>query len=68
MSARAPKELVGRGLNMSDIMRDSAQAVGGMGGGHAIAAGATIPRDRVEEFIDAVDAMIGDRMRDLSPS
>ncbi len=68
MSARAPKELVRKGLNLSDIMRDAAAEVGGMGGGHAVAAGATVPEDRAMEFVDIVDRKIGDKLRSLSPS
>lgn len=68
VSARAPKELVRKGLNLSDIMRDAAAEVGGMGGGHAVAAGATVPEDRAMEFVDIVDRKIGDKLRSLSPS
>ncbi len=45
ISARAPKSLVDRGLNLSEIMRDVAERFGGNGGGHNVAAGASILRD-----------------------
>lgn len=68
VSARAPKELVRKGLNLSDIMRDAAAEVGGMGGGHAVAAGATVPEDRAMDFVEIVDGMIGERLRAIGPS
>ncbi|AGB05296.1 single-stranded DNA-specific exonuclease [Aciduliprofundum sp. MAR08-339] len=58
VSARAPRVLVDRGLDLSIIMREASAQVGGFGGGHNIAAGATIPRGKEEEFIDIVEKMI----------
>lgn len=68
VSARAPRELVDRGLNLSDVMREAAASVGGVGGGHSVAAGATVPADRVQDFIEAADAIIGRRLREIGPS
>ncbi len=45
ISARAPRSLVDRGLNLSEIMKDVAERYGGHGGGHNVAAGASITRD-----------------------
>lgn len=45
ISARAPRTLVNRGLNLSEIMKDVAERYGGHGGGHNIAAGASINID-----------------------
>jgi RecJ-like exonuclease len=47
LSARAPRSLVDRGLDLSRIMDSLARRLGGSGGGHNVAAGATI-RDSVE--------------------
>lgn len=58
VSARAPKSLTDRGLDLSAVMHDAAAAVGGMGGGHSVAAGATIPEDRKEEFLDRVEEIV----------
>lgn len=54
ISARAPKTLVEKGLNLSRIMTEAAESVGGFGGGHDVAAGALIPLDRREEFLKLV--------------
>lgn len=51
VSARAPETLVRAGVDLSETVRRAAEAVGGSGGGHAGAAGATIPAGREEEFL-----------------
>ncbi len=56
-SARAPKELQGR-VDLATAMREAAAAVDGQGGGHAGAAGATIPRDAEARFIETLDAIV----------
>src|SRR5438552_12610525 len=58
VSGRAPRALVAAGVNLADVMRHAAAAVGGAGGGHAPAAGATIPRAKVSAFLDAADAAL----------
>ena len=58
VSARADRSLVRRGLDLASIMKIASEMVGGYGGGHNIAAGATIPRGKEEVFLDAVDDMV----------
>jgi len=58
VSARAPRSLVDKGLDFSIIMREASAQVGGFGGGHNIAAGATIPKGKEDEFLDIVEKMI----------
>lgn len=45
ISSRAPKKLVDEGLDLSLVMRDVAKKYGGHGGGHNVAAGASILRE-----------------------
>jgi len=45
-------------VNLGIIMREAAEAVEGVGGGHAMAAGAKIPASRAEDFSKAVAAKI----------
>ena len=47
------------GMDLSSAMRGIAEKVGGAGGGHNIAAGATIPASRMEEFIELLDEFVG---------
>lgn len=58
VSARADRSLVDRGLNLSTVMKKAAELVGGFGGGHSVAAGATIPPDKKQEFLDIVEELI----------
>ena len=58
VSARAPRELVARGLDLAAIMREASKQFGGEGGGHHAAAGATIPRGSEEAFAKAVDSLV----------
>ncbi len=58
VSARADKSLGERGLDLSRIMSEASEKVGGYGGGHNVAAGATIPEDKKEEFLDIVEDMV----------
>jgi RecJ-like exonuclease len=58
VSARADRSLAERGLDLSVIMRKASETVGGYGGGHSVAAGATIPEGTEERFLDAVEDMV----------
>lgn len=54
VSSRATRSLVDAGLNLGNVMAAAAEAAGGVGGGHRIAAGANIPSGRLNEFLAAV--------------
>jgi RecJ-like exonuclease len=58
VSARADRTLVDRGLNLSAVMKKAAELVGGFGGGHSVAAGATIPPEKKEEFLEIVEDLV----------
>ena len=58
VSVRGTRELVAQGLDLAAVMREAAKAVGGEGGGHHVAAGATIPPGREEEFLAIVDRLV----------
>jgi single-stranded DNA-specific DHH superfamily exonuclease len=45
------------GIDLAEVMKKSAEKVGGRGGGHRVAAGAFIPADKVDEFISEVDRL-----------
>lgn len=51
ISARSPRKLVQEGLNLGLKLREVCQKIGGIGGGHKIAAGASIPKDKLNEFL-----------------
>jgi single-stranded-DNA-specific exonuclease len=54
VSSRAPRALVAAGLNLAQVMKAGVEASGGIGGGHRIAAGASIPAEKINEFLLAV--------------
>jgi RecJ-like exonuclease len=62
VSARGSHSLVRRGLDLSTVMREAARAVGGDGGGHDVAAGATIPAGERDAFVAAVDDAVGTQL------
>jgi RecJ-like exonuclease len=59
VSSRSTAELQARGLDLAAALREAAAAVGGQGGGHRGAAGATIPRGAEGRFLDLLDALVG---------
>jgi RecJ-like exonuclease len=62
VSARGNHDLILRGLNLARAISEAASAVGGTGGGHDIAAGATIPAGREDEFLSILDRKIGEQI------
>jgi single-stranded-DNA-specific exonuclease len=59
VSARATLRLVGRGLDLSAACATAAASVGGEGGGHRVASGATIPAGSRTAFLAEADRLIG---------
>jgi single-stranded DNA-specific DHH superfamily exonuclease len=62
VSARGNKPLVARGLDLSLALRKAAESVGGVGGGHNIASGASIPPGTEERFLSLVDEIVGEQL------
>ncbi len=62
VSARAGRSLVDRGLDLSSVMKTAAELVGGTGGGHTVAAGATIPTEKKDEFLDIVEDLVSSQI------
>jgi single-stranded-DNA-specific exonuclease len=62
VSARGTQSLVERHLNLARAMSEAAHSVGGVGGGHDIAAGATIPEGTEAEFLKNLNKLIGQQL------
>ncbi|WP_407354802.1 DHHA1 domain-containing protein [Methanolobus sp. WCC5] len=58
VSARGTQELINRGLNLAEALSIVCRELGGAGGGHDIAAGATVPFGKKEEFIRKLNSTI----------
>ncbi len=61
-SARATRFLVDKGLDLSAAIRIAASQVNGVGGGHNIAAGATIPKGEEERFLKILEEEIKNQL------
>ncbi len=59
VSSRATKEAVESGLNLGEVISEVCEEIEGEGGGHNIAAGAKIPREEKQRFIEHMDQKIG---------
>ena len=62
VSGRGTGRLVAQGLDLSVVMGEASEAVGGGGGGHDVAAGATIPAGEERAFVDRADELVGDQL------
>ncbi|UCE81113.1 MAG: DHH family phosphoesterase [Methanobacteriota archaeon] len=62
VSSRGTQDLISKGMDLSAAMRHVAEGVGGVGGGHNIAAGATIPFERKRDFLLLLDEVIGSQI------
>ena len=45
-------------INLSDLMKTGAEKFDGVGGGHAAAAGAKITKDKLDGFLDYLEANV----------
>lgn len=62
VSSRGTQDLIAKGMNLSTAIRQAAEEIGGVGGGHNIAAGATIPSDRRSDFLKLLDEIVGSQI------
>lgn len=61
ISSRGTFDILEKGVDLAAALRECGQKVGGVGGGHRIAAGATVPKGREKEFLELVDKMVGEQ-------
>ena len=65
ISSRGTQYLVNNGLDLGFAMRKVSKDLDGNGGGHKIAAGATIQIDRENDFLEKTDLIISKQMREI---
>lgn len=58
VSARATPALVEDGIDLGRSLADAAEAAGGMGGGHAVAAGARVPAKNHDTFSKTMQSLL----------
>ncbi|RLG22791.1 recombinase RecJ [Methanosarcinales archaeon] len=62
ISARTTQSKARKGINLAEALSMAASIVGGVGGGHPVAAGATIPRTKKDEFLNALEKILCDQL------
>jgi single-stranded DNA-specific DHH superfamily exonuclease len=63
VSARGNRLLIDQGLDLSLALSRAAEAVGGVGGGHNVASGASIPPGSEDRFLAMVDETVGKQLK-----
>ena len=58
ISGRTTREMVARGVNLGQALKESSNNFAGTGGGHDVAAGAMIPFEAKDNFLHLVDEMV----------
>ncbi|MEM3636923.1 MAG: DHHA1 domain-containing protein, partial [Thermoproteota archaeon] len=63
ISVRISSKLVEKGVNAGKIIESVSKKLGGVGGGHNVAAGATIPRKKLIKFLEEVESLLDEKSR-----
>jgi len=63
ISARTMDSMTSKGLNLGDVMQVAAEKFKGKGGGHNVAAGAQVPKDKISAFIEVVNELVGKQLK-----
>ena len=63
ISGRGNQQLVQQGLDLGKALQSVAKNMNGFGGGHMIAAGATIPEDKEQSFLTQVDILLAEQLK-----
>lgn len=63
ISARTIDSMISKGLNLGDVMQVAAEKFKGKGGGHNVAAGAQVPKDKISAFIEVVNELVGKQLK-----
>jgi single-stranded-DNA-specific exonuclease len=62
-SARTTAMALDKGVNLGVVMRVASEKYGGKGGGHNVAAGAQVPIDQLENFINYVNELVEKQLK-----
>lgn len=63
ISARTIDTMTNKGIDLSEIMQVAADKFKGKGGGHNVAAGAQVPIEKIGEFIEVVNELVGKQLK-----
>ena len=68
ISCRGNQQLVKKGLDLGFAMEQISKKLNGHGGGHKIAAGATLPSDSLETFLTKTDEILSQQLKQSGES
>lgn len=63
ISARTMDTVINKGVNLGEVMQVAAEKFNGKGGGHNIAAGAQVPIEEINYFIEIVNELVGKQLK-----
>jgi RecJ-like exonuclease len=63
ISARTIDIITNKGVNLGEIMQLAAEKCSGKGGGHNIAAGAQVPLEKIGDFVNIVNELVGKQLK-----
>jgi RecJ-like exonuclease len=58
VSGRTTLKITEKGVNLGQALEQAANSYGGAGGGHTVAAGAVVPRNNQDNFLNLVDDIV----------
>lgn len=67
ISMRTNERMVKRGVDLQQVLTIASGEIGGAGGGHRIAAGAYIPKEREQWFVERVNELLGEQSSAQAP-
>lgn len=65
VSGRTTPELIEKGVNLGQALEQASNSYGGNGGGHTIAAGAIVPRNNQDNFLNLVDEIVKSQLEKM---
>ena len=63
ISGRGNYDLVRAGLKLGEGLNKASKEFGGEGGGHDVAAGAKIPPEKKEDFLNLIDKIVAEQLK-----
>ena len=58
VSGRTTLKITQKGVNLGQALEQASKSYGGAGGGHSVAAGAVVPRNNQDNFLNLVDEIV----------
>ncbi|NTV00579.1 MAG: DHH family phosphoesterase [Methanoregulaceae archaeon] len=67
VSLRTTEQMVAQGVDLQSAASEASASLGGAGGGHRVAAGASIPRECDQEFVKRVNELLAGQYAQAGP-